>query len=588
MLSFVSLVAGTFVILNSFLMGLSDRARSFALMRALGMTRAQLVRMLIGEAALLGGVGTVLGMALGFGLSVLLNTIVASIVSATLPAVRLTWQPVALCLILGPGVALAATILPAKRCSVRSPLDALDDRRDAGKHDDASPWLHRAGLLCIAFPVLATVALVRTWLPIETLAPMLPPAMAFGLIGAALIVPATFARLSRPLEAALTRLAGVGGRLAIRDLRRHRLRTSLTIAVLAICVVISFGFGNSLISSVEDIRQWVDHIAKYDYFVRRLQPDLGTLSAPSLPESLGADLSALGSVAVADKMSWTTTRVSGLPVVAQISSHTGPGPIPLEVADGDPEALYGRLLAGELAIGSVLAQKFHVRVGDTVTVQTLQGERPFTVAALLSSYTGGGMMMELAWPVGVEAFGIRGVHVWMVTAAPGQREALGDALRSLGATDGFEVESMDDFRAMVDAAMAGVVGASWVIIAFVFVVASLGTVNTLTTHVIEQMRQIALMRAVAMTRRQVRRMIVAAAAAMVVTALVPGVALGFLLAIAMWASHHAVTGYRIDFSVHYSLLIAAVVAALVTAVAAAMFPARRAASMPIIEAIRYE
>ncbi|RJP32095.1 MAG: ABC transporter permease [Phycisphaerales bacterium] len=587
-LSVVSLVAGAFVILNSFLMGLSERTRSFALMRALGMTRSQVVRMLMGEAALVGAIGAVVGMGLGMALSVVLNAIVAGVLGAALPPIRLTWPPVALSVLLGPGVAVAATALPARRFSVRSPLELLGDRRAAGLTERPSAWLPGAGLACLLFPILVTAALVWNRVGSERLVSLLAPAMASGLIGAALLVPGIFAWLCRPLERGLTRVAGTEGRLAIRDLRRHRIRSSLTIAVLAICVVVSFGFGNSMMISVDDVRQWVDHVTPYDYFARRLWPDVGTMSAPTMPESLEGVLRSLESVDVVDKLCWAATRVNGVVVMSEIGSYSGAGPIAQEVAEGDAAGLYERLESGEVALGSVLAKKLNVRPGQTVTVQTRAGQRPMRVAGIISSYTGGGMTLHLAWPVGVDTLGVSGVHVWMLRAAPGRRQALSDALRRLGVEHGFHVQSMEQFRATVDGAMSGVVAALWVIIAFVFVVASLGTVNTLTMNVIEQMRQLGLMRAVAMTRRQVRRMIVSAAAAMALTSLVPGVAMGFLLAFAMGASHHAVTGYHVDMTIHYSLLAVTVIGAVATAVAAALVPAQRAASMPIIEAIRYE
>src|SRR5262249_56253636 len=119
----VAVVAGAFVILNAFLMNLGERRRHLAILRALGATRAQVTRLLLREAALLGGAGGALGIGLGWALALGMRGVMGEVMTLTLPPLRWSWGPVLLGLALGPGMALAATYLPARRAGRRSPPD---------------------------------------------------------------------------------------------------------------------------------------------------------------------------------------------------------------------------------------------------------------------------------------------------------------------------------------------------------------------------------------------------------------------------------------------------------------------------------
>src|SRR5262245_26526075 len=121
-LSVVSLVGGAFVILNSFLMNLGRR-RQLAILRALGTTRRQVTRLLLREAVLLGGAGTVLGMGAGVLLAQGLVRMEEQLLGVKLPPLRLSVQPFLLALLLGPGMALAATVVPAWRAGRRPRLE---------------------------------------------------------------------------------------------------------------------------------------------------------------------------------------------------------------------------------------------------------------------------------------------------------------------------------------------------------------------------------------------------------------------------------------------------------------------------------
>src|SRR5207249_481064 len=121
-----------------------------------------------------------------------------------------------------------------------------------------------------------------------------------------------------------------------------------------------------------------------------------------------------------------------------------------------------------------------------------------------------------------ELFAMRGVHAFTLMAKPGRAPDLAPRLRAFCDEHGLRLQANADFRAAIEQAMRGVIGFFWGLVVLVFVVASLGVVNTLTMNVLEQTRELGILRAVAMTRRQVRKMILAQALALAVSVWLQG------------------------------------------------------------------
>ncbi|MHC4818048.1 MAG: ABC transporter permease, partial [Planctomycetota bacterium] len=120
--SLLSLIAGAFIVLNTFLLSVGERRRQLALLRALGTTRKQLTWLLLREALLLSGLGTLLGIAVGIGGAFVLRVVVESLTSLTLPGLAFDPAIFLLALVVGPGVAVAATLVPARRAGATAPL----------------------------------------------------------------------------------------------------------------------------------------------------------------------------------------------------------------------------------------------------------------------------------------------------------------------------------------------------------------------------------------------------------------------------------------------------------------------------------
>jgi putative ABC transport system permease protein len=226
--------------------------------------------------------------------------------------------------------------------------------------------------------------------------------------------------------------------------------------------------------------------------------------------------------------------------------------------------------------------------GDTITVETRSGPRKLRIAGTATEYTGGGMALYLEWEQARKLFRQQGAHAFNITARPGEARHLEGPLKAYCERHRYLFQSKADLRAMFDQQSAGFLGFLWALVALVFVVASLGIVNTLTMNVLEQTRDLGALRAIGMKRGQVRKMIVAQALALGLISLVPGVVGGIGLAYLINLSTYPLMGVPIAFRLDSSLVVGCFVVALAVTVLAALVPARRAARLRVIEALQYE
>jgi putative ABC transport system permease protein len=481
-------------------------------------------------------------------------------------------------------MAIAATFWPARRAGRRVVLEDLLQRREASRNFERR-WPGYVGLGLLAVVAVMELALVGEWFSAEVNRYLLAPGIALALVGSVLTIPLVLKPLMHFAALVLKPLLGLEGSLALRQLERQPTRTALTVGVLFIAVVVSIGFGQSLRNNIRDIYRWCDHNVGHDFFVRGIMPDTTTvMTAASIPEDVADKLAKLDGVDYVTKTSFVLTRVQARPVVAIPISLSPDRPLPYSLGEGGEADTRERLRKGEVVLGAALAQRLGVGVGDKVTL----GSESVRVAGTTTEYTVGGMTVYLDWNKGKDLFHMRGAHVFSIMAVKGAAPALAERLRSFCNENGLMLQSKAEFRNAVDDAMGGVVGFFRMLVLLVFVVASLGVVNTLTMNVLEQTRTVGILRAVAMKRGQVRKMIFAQALALGIASMVPGVALGIGLAFLMNLAIRSVLGHAIEFHIDITFVLGCFLAALLIAVLAAFFPARRAARLQVIAALQYE
>jgi putative ABC transport system permease protein len=580
-------------------MNVGERRRHLAIMRAVGATRWQLIRALVGESMLLGSLGTVLGMAAGLAAAWVSNRILTRSLDVTLASVDevLSPKPFVLGAFFGLGMSVIGVLIPAIRIGKISPLEGMSRVTTADLRNWSWPFFGLGTALMLAGSVIIYYGMVGR-LPIS--APMYGGLLFLaGLVAlqTVLLKPqATLvAWLFRPFRA-------VEASLALKQILRHNTRSALTVGVLFIAGATGVGMANSIMDNVGDVHDWMQAAVQGDYFVRAMMPDMATGTAPDLPDELLAELQQVKHVQTIDGASYIEAKVlkpaaagagaepehiKAICIARQFPDVTSPPPFYL--IEGNEYALRDQLVAGEVVVGSVLAQQLGVKLGDSVQMETVKGVEPVKIAAVANDYMFGGMSIYMYRDWAERRVGIQGYDAFILRADSAANLAVvRSQLEVICKRHDVFLKSYAEISTTVSRIVGGVQWSLWLLVYLGFVVAAFGVVNTLTMNVLEQTRELGLLRIVAMTKAQVRRTIVTQALIIGGVGLPPGIAVGVLNAYVMNLGMMSAFAHPIQFHIHPLLLVLTMLGSLVIVLVAAIIPAYRATRIDVVEALHYE
>lgn len=578
-----TLVLALFIILNTFLMNVGERRRQLATLRAVGATRGQVIHMLMFEALLMGLLGTLVGAAVGLGGAALLAKVMAQSLGTASPTLHITPGPFLIAGVVGPGVSLLAMFIPAWMAGKVSPLEGM--RPVIVQESRPVPLSFTIAGLC-AFIVTGTILAgsVTGYLPISL---AIPAGVAFT-AAFVLLIPAALGVFSKIASTLLTPFLGAEGRLACRQILRRRTRTTLTVGVLYIAVSSSIGLGTAIINNVTDVRNWLRVTMPGDFFVRASITDTATGQATTIPDSLGNAIRQIDGVKTVDSLTLAEAHIGDQSVKVALREFPENGPLPLDLKSGDPKSVRRQLFDGEIVVGTTLAQRLGANVGDQVTLKTRDGDRLVRVAGTVTEYLVGGLVVHMERQTGKRLLGVDGVFTYMVTAES-QKLAQAEArLKALADEHGLMLHSFADLRRRLDGMTNGVAGGLWGLLFLGLVVGGFGIANTLAMNVLEQTRELALLRVVAVTRRQVRKAILAQAALIGAIGVVAGAIGGIIGAFTTNYSTWLVLGHDIVLALDPALVVGTVVASFAIILLAAWVPAERASRLNLLIALQYE
>ncbi len=584
--SVLTIVLAIFIVVNTFLMNVGERRRQLAILRAVGATRGQILRLLLGEGLFMGILGTVLGCLFGLAGGLWLMGGITRLFVATPPPVQLTVYPFALAAVLGPAIAVLGALIPALMTTRISPLEAMQPLVAADRA--GVPWLMTVlGLLFTTVNGALLAACVLGWLPIAWSAYVGAMFMAFFV----LVLPEVVGPMAWLISKLLSPLLGMEGRLAHRQILRRPTRTGLTIGVLYIAVCTGIGLGTTIINNVDDVKAWYRRTLQGDFFVRAMFPDVATGQATEVPNDVGDQIRQVPGITGIDTVRFLNARAAGHAVVVVAREFTDPRSLPLELPPNlnpDLDEVRRSLLADEVVVGTVLAQSRHLKVGDLIDLETSHGVQRLRIGGLAVDYMVGGYIVCMQRTLAERLFGVKGADAYLIQADPKARAAVGVRLAEICQRHGLMLHSFAELSQLLDAILAGVVGSLWGVLVLGLVVSAFGIANTLTMNVLEQTRELALLRVVAMTRRQVRKMVLAQAAIIGVIGLACGMAAGVNTAFIMSLCMMPLLGYPVPFLVHPGLLLGCFAVAMAFVLLAAWLPAARAARLDLLIALQYE
>jgi putative ABC transport system permease protein len=577
-----ALLAAVFIVANAFFMNVTQRQRQLAVMRAIGATRWQVGRLIFREAILLAMIGTVLGILAGWAGAYLLSVAMGQLFGSDLPIPELTAPVVGLAIGFGVGVALLGVLLPAWKAAKVQPIEGM---REVSKADveGVPAWFVTFGLIGFFVSGGLLAANLLGFLPGFD---YVLGAIIF-LVFAVPVLPAALQPLSQAASFLVRPFGRAQARIARQQLLRRRVRTTLTIGVLFVASSTGLGLASTVIDNINDVKEWYRRVMAGDFFIRSMTPDLASWDSPQVPDGVEEEVKAVRGITIVYAVRFVTGEAEGERVMFTARDFP-PNSVTGDLKAISPEDLRQKLLQGEVTIGSVLAQRTGLRPGDDITLETLEGPKEKRIAAIINDYMGGGLVVHMDRQVASRELGIEGATAIVIRADPAQRDEVEQELKAIAQKYGLLFQSYAQLTREIDNMMAGVIGGLWVVMVLGLVVAALGVTNTLSMNVLEQTRELAMLRVVAMTRRQARRTIISQAAIVGVIGLLPGVFVGVGLSWLINRSLMATIGREVSYGFHPWLGVAGLGVSMALVVFAAWIPAQRAANLEPIQALRYE
>ena len=522
-----ALVVGLFLVYNALSVSVAERRHEVGILRALGAVRSQVLRLIVGEAALLGLVGVALGIPVGVGLAHLGLDYVQQLMSdlfATGEARRLAVTPQTIVIAAAAGLAttVLAAFIPALRATDEEPARAvrrLPPLQGLGHRLlqlAASFGLVAAGMICMLY---------RTQLPAR-----------FGtyggfvlvLLGLLLTTPLLAAFAARLLQPAAHWLLGIGGRLAADNLVRAPGRTGLVITALAAGVAIFVETAGVIRSNRDPILAWIDRTVDAELLVFSGSPvpgqnlllpaDLGRTICETIP-GVQAALS-LREVAVPYGNNRITLMAIDAAGFNALQDRCGPL---ME------RRFYARLREPDVAVVSKnFAALYRVRDGDVISLNGRNGPVRLRVVGMAEDYTFPRGTVIVDRDLYERQFGDRRVDEFYVYLQPGaDMEKIKNALRSQWAAEhALLVWQRDEVLRHFDNMVWRFSAIAYSQEIVVGLVAALGVVTALLISVLQRRRELGILRALGATQAQVLHSVLAEAILMGVVGSLIGLLIG--------------------------------------------------------------
>jgi putative ABC transport system permease protein len=579
----VALLVGSFLIFNTFSITVAQRIRELGMLRTLGATRGQILRGMVLEAAIIGAFGSVLGVLAGIGFAAALNAVFKSF-GIDLPntGTVIAARTVVLALIVGMAVTFAAALSPALRATRVSPMAALLEAALPESRTHGRVFTAVAVLLMLGGLALTCLGLFGG-LDSNAAAGAVGGGAVAILFGVSMFSP----RLVRPLASVagwpLEKVRGITGRLARENAVRKPGRTAVTAAALMIglaVVVFVTVFAAGISSSIGNA---IDRNFQGDVVLQNVD-GFSPISPGAAREAAQVD-----GVRTVSSLSFAGAEYEGKDIrVSAVDPATVSEVLTLEWEAGSPDTISG--ITGDAAVlDDAWASSNDVEVGDQVTVRTpLERELTLTVDGTIKDNADLLGNVVLSEDTLRREFGSRQPSMTLVALEEGANaEAVQEQIsqrvdRLFPTVDTLNQQELKDNQ---EEQINQLVGFFYVLLALAIVISLLGIVTTLALSIHERTRELGMLRAVGMSRRQVRTMVRYES---VITALI-GAILGTVLGV-IFASLLAVPladeGFELSYPI-VTLLILLVLAAL-AGVLAAIFPARRAARLDVLRALAYE
>jgi len=578
----IAVFVGGFLIFNTFAVTVAQRSREFALLRTLGASRRQVLNSVVVETLVIGFFASVVGILGGLLIAPALRGLLSS-AGIDLPSTGtvIEARTIIVALAVGMIATLVSGFVPARRATQVEPVEAMRDAATPG----AKRVSRRRLITSFAVVALGLVALLVGLFGAEGsgAAALLGLGVVVIMLGVALLAPVLVRPLARFIGAPLERFQGISGRLARENAERQPQRTAITASALMIglaLVVFTAIFAAGLSGSVDKVVD--DQLSRSSLIVTHEDG-----FSPVSPE-VAKKLEGVPGVEVVSPMRFDQANIKGggdSQNASGIDPRTITSVFTPEIARGPADA-FGTLRDDQTLADDAWAKSHGFKLGDTIQVTTPTGEQVgYELVGtydnkldLLGKIVVTNAAMSKDWNQPDDNFILVAGKGSANTLEAGAKQALADFPVAKAQTlTQFKDESADQVNQLL--------GLVFGLLALSVIVALLGIVNTLALAVHERTRELGLLRAVGMSRRQVRRMVRAESVITALIGAVLGLVLGVVFAVIV-SRPLADDGFVLTFPV--VTLIAVTILAAIAGVLAAIPPARRASKVDVLRAVTTE
>lgn len=591
-LSYIALVVGAFLIYNTIAVSVVRRRNEIGVLRALGTSRVQVLSLFLGEAAVFGLVGGLLGVLVGRVLAegavrLMGLTVDGLYVSGQAAPIHTTWLEVTLGLFAGTAISLAAALAPALEAASVSPTEAMARGRQAYETRT------RAGFYAWLALASAALAAVLSQLPPPGTKPWWGYlACVFLILAGSLLSPALVNIVTRLLERIASGTLGVEALLAARSLRSSLWRSAVLAAAVATAVAMMVSIGIMVGSFRQSVLTWLDAQLVADFYLR----PLGSPAAdrhPTIDVRVASELEAVPGVAAVDRFrvyeiryqGTTATLAGGQTDVAENFRRVAflPG--------ADREHVMQQLRGHDaVLISEPFANKHHVRVNDVIKLPLAGQERAFRVLAIYYDYASerGYIVMDRETmlrylpdpnPSNLAIYIKPGFNADQVRTSV--EKVLSGRSIGLFASGKLREEAIRTF----DRTFA----ITYALEAVAIAVAVMGVAGALLALVIDRRREIGLLRFLGGATGQIQRLILIEAAFIGIVANISGIVLGVALSfVLIFVINKQSFGWTIQLHWPVTALLSALTGVYIATVLSAFYPARVAQRLVPIEVIHEE
>jgi len=575
----ISLFVGAFLIFNTFSITVAQRTREFALLRVLGAKRRQVMRSVLAEGLAIGVIGSAVGLGLGIlvarGLKALFKAFGADLPST---ATVVESRTIIVSLVVGTLVTLISTLAPALRATRVPPLAALREGLD--RERKRSRWATPlAGVLTIGGLAVMALGLFGSMKSSAALSLMgLGAVMTF--LGVAFLSPRLVGPIAGFVGRPFERFRGVTGRIARENTVRHPGRTAVTAGALMIGVALVTFASVFAAGAKTTIRDAVTNGS-------RAQAVIQSSSFSSFSPQATAAVKQVPGVQRTSSVRFGEARIDGdKKAVTGVDQQTFTSLYHSDWKQGD-DATVAQLGPGTAIVSKGFAEDKGIKVGDVLDAETSRlPELKLKVigivddkGGLLGPVTVSNDVLDKDFGFTKDNFVLVGYdHSRPATAVKADIDKVLDAQFPEA-----EAKTNSEFIKDQEGQVNQLLGLIYALLAMAIIVSLFGIVNTLVLSISERVRELGLLRAIGMSRRQVKRVIRYEAIITAQIGAVIGMVLGIVLSVLVT---RAIDDFKLSIPIG-SLIILLILAAF-AGVLAAILPARRAAKLDVLESLAYE